>query len=44
MDAFHLAIASDTSTAERARIEQELLAYCRLDTEALVVLRDYWAK
>lgn len=44
MDAFHLAIASDTSAAERARIEQELLAYCRLDTEALMVLRDYWVR
>ncbi len=38
MVAYQEAIADTTSTARREAIRQQLLAYCQLDTEALVRL------
>ena len=41
MDAFLEAIARQTSAARKDEIEQQLLAYCALDTYAMVRL---WAE
>jgi len=36
MDAFLEALAKDTSKSRKAEIERQLLAYCALDTYAMV--------
>jgi hypothetical protein len=39
MEAYHEAIQPDTSEARKGEIERQLLAYCRLDTFAMVRLQ-----
>jgi len=43
MEAFLEAIHPDTTTARKSQIEQQLLAYCRLDTYAMVRLWQVFA-
>ena len=43
MDAFLVAIHPDTSTERKQQIEQQLLAYCKLDTYAMVRLWQVFA-
>ena len=43
MEAYHEAIQPDTSEARKHELEQQLLAYCRLDTYAMVRLWGFFS-
>jgi len=43
MEAYHEAIQPDTSEARKSEIERQLLAYCRLDTFAMVRLWQFFS-